>query len=134
MQGESSIVVSGGAGQHAGAEVLTEILNKGNIAQGWQTGNKLQPFYNQITYTYVENILILGPNLPSSKVNHQIVTSSNKRYLYAMGGRGDFPKEMYKLICTGTIDSCKWTKLNAELDRIYFVAIPIPNLANKLCN
>ena len=51
-----------------------------------------------------------------------------------MGGRGDFPKEMYKLICIGTIDSCKWTKLNAELDRIYFVAIPIPNLANKLCN
>ena len=41
------------------SEVSTEILNKGNIAQGWQKGNKLQPFYNQITYTYVQNILIL---------------------------------------------------------------------------
>ena len=41
VQGDSYIVVSGGLGRGVGKS--TELLNKGNIAQGWQKGTKLQP-------------------------------------------------------------------------------------------
>ena len=124
VQGESYIVVSGGVGR-AGVQ----LLNKGKIAQGWQKG-KLINKINHLLY-----IFILGPDLPFEVSYHQMVASPNKRYLYAMGGSIGFRKEMYKLICTGTIDTCKWTEISGGLKRYYFVAIPIPNaLAHKLCN
>ena len=69
--------------------------------------------------------------MPIGKVNHEMVSSPNKKSLYSIGGRG----ANLKFICTGAINTCKWTKIKGKLKRGRFVAIPIPNsLANKLCN
>ena len=74
-------------------------------------------------------------DLPVAKSHFQLVSSTDKKTLYAIGG---YYKEnsIYKFHCTGAIDTCKWTKSETtlRLGRSSFVAIPIPNsLADKLC-
>ena len=65
-----------------------------------------------------------------------MITSTNKEFLYAIGGHGANNKAIYKFSCNGDIKTCKWTKTNTELKygRYRFVAMPLPNtLAEKLC-
>ena len=106
------IVVTGG--DDGKGTRSTEVLDKSNIGQGWQR----------------------GPNMMVGKYHHQMVSSPDKKVLYALGGAND-KKGIYKLTCSGAINTCRWTKTRTSLKygRQDFVAIPIPNtLANKLCN
>ena len=77
-------------------------------------------------------------DFPVSKYDFQMVSSPDKKTLYAIGGigPGSSNKDIYKSDCNSDIKSCKWIKSNTELKygRDDFVAIPIPNsLADKLC-
>ena len=65
-----------------------------------------------------------------------MITSTNKEFLYAIGGHGANNKEIFKFSCNRDIKTCKWTKMSAELKygRNAFVAIPLSNtLAEKFC-
>ena len=82
---------------------------------------------------------ISGNDMPVSKSYFQMVSSADKKSLYAIGGASgkESGKEIYKFSCTGSINNCQWQKSNTALKygRYSFVAIPIPNsLADKLCN
>ena len=90
---------------------------------------------NPIAYTFS------GDDLPAVKHDHEMVSSADKKSLYAIGGystdgSGYSNKVIYKYQCPGAINTCKWKKIDTELKygRYRFVAIPIPNsLADKLC-
>ena len=77
---------------------------------------------------------------PVDKNRFQMVSSPDKKALYAIGGANgynDNTNDIYKFHCSGTISTCKWTKSETTLriGRSSFVAIPIPNvLADKLCS
>ena len=77
--------------------------------------------------------------MPVTNFYFQMVSSADKKSLYAIGGLGsnnDSPKEIYKFSCTGSINNCQWQKSDTTLKygRHRFVAIPIPTfLADKLC-
>ena len=83
-------------------------------------------------------------DLPVARVNFQMVSSPDKKVLYAIGGHvgsvglgaGYYTNDIFKFHCTGDINTCRWTKSETTLrfERHNFVAIPIPNsLAVKLC-
>jgi len=111
VNGKSYIIVTGGSLRS------TEVLDKNNVEQGWQKGDDF--------------------DIPVSKYVFQMVSSPDKKTLYAIGGIGSGSnKDIYKSDCNSDIKSCKWIKSNTELKygRDNFVAIPIPNsLADKLC-
>ena len=74
-------------------------------------------------------------DLPVFKYAFQMVSSPDKKALYAIGGSGSL-YEISKFHCPGDIDTCRWTKSEKTLKfgRSNFVAIPIPySLADKLC-
>ena len=75
-------------------------------------------------------------DLPVSKSHFQMISSADKKTLYSIGGYYNGQNDVYKLHCTGDINTCRWTKSETTLRirRVNFVAIPIPNsLAVKLC-
>ena len=107
-----------------------------------KVGSKVSPFSSthllaKDTYLPLIFICISGDDLPVTKFYFQMVETLDKTAVYAIGGDGDNPKDIYKFSCSGAINTCKWTKSNTALKygRWNFVAIPIPNsLADKLCN
>ena len=78
-------------------------------------------------------------DLPVFKYAFQMVSSPDKKALYAIGGQDgnrDTTNDIFKFHCPGAIDTCKWTKSETTLrfGRRDFVAIPIPDsLADKFC-
>ena len=76
-------------------------------------------------------------DLPVDKEDFQLVSSPDKKALYAIGGGiYDITNDIFKFHCPGDINTCKWTKSETTLrfGRSYLVAIPIPDsLAEKLC-
>ena len=83
-------------------------------------------------------ILVDDFDLPVVRVYFQMVSSPDKKALYAIGGydNGVGKNDIYKFHCTGAINTCRWTKSETTLrfGRSDFVAIPIPNsLAENLC-
>jgi len=115
VNGRTFIIVTGGSnGEYLRS---TEILDKSNVGQGWKTGDVF--------------------DLPVDKSYFQMVSSPDKKALYAISGyTGSYSKDIYKFQCTGDINTCRWTKSETTLrfGRSRFVAIPIPNsLADKLC-
>ena len=65
-----------------------------------------------------------------------MVSSPDKKTIYAIGGNADF-NDIYQSYCSGAINTCKWIKSNTALKygRNRFVAMYIPNaLADKLCD
>ena len=76
--------------------------------------------------------------MPVDRKNFQMVSSPDKKALYAIGGEYDynFANDIFKFQCSSDINTCRWTKSETTLRfaRNDFVAIPIPNsLADKLC-
>ena len=78
--------------------------------------------------------------MPVFKKNFQMVSSPDKKALYAIGGNDgnhDNTNDIFKFHCTDDINTCRWTKSETTLrfGREDFVAIPIPNsFADKLCS
>ena len=78
-------------------------------------------------------------DLPVDKSYFQMVSSPDKKALYAIGGfDGSGEKDdIFKFHCPDDMNTCRWTKSETTLrfPRHSFVAIPIPNsLADKLCS
>ena len=81
--------------------------------------------------------MYLGPNLLVEMGHHEMVASPNNQVLYTFGNEYWHQEDIYKLSCSGNINSCQWTKSNLKLKygREVSVAFRIPDsLANKLCN
>ena len=81
-----------------------------------------------------------GDDLPVDKRRFQMVSSPDKKALYAIGGwDGSISRTnvIYKFHCPGDIiNTCRWTKSETTLRyaRSDFVAIAIPNsVSDKLC-
>ena len=85
-------------------------------------------------------------DLPVVRVYFQMVSSPDKKALYAIAGGFDghfdghstltYSNDIFKFHCTGDINTCRWTKSETTLrfGRDAFVAFRIPNsLAEKLC-
>jgi len=117
INGKAYIIVTGGFNNNRDYLISTEVLDKNNVGQGWQKGDDF--------------------DLPVDKREFQMVSSPDKKALYAIGGwDGSYRNEIYKFHCSDSIQTCRWTKSKTTLryGRSYFVAIPIPNsLADKLC-
>ena len=134
---KSYIIVTGGWN---GAPLRsTEVLNKNNVGQGWQKG-KTQNFVSIFVYLIILHYISVDDfDLPVHKRYFQMVSSPDKKALYAIGGRdgnGDNNNDIFKFHCPGDINTCRWTKSETTLSfgRRDFVAIPIPNsLAEKFC-
>ena len=78
----------------------------------------------------------LGPNLPVSMVEHEMVASPNNQVLYTFGNQYSPREDIYQFSCSGNINSCQWTKsnLNLKYGRDDMVAFRISDsLANKIC-
>ena len=81
--------------------------------------------------------MYLGPNLPVNMAEHEMVASPNNQVLYTFGNDYRPREDIFKFSCSGSINSCQWTKSNLKLKygRHETVAFRIPDaLANKLCN
>ena len=75
---------------------------------------------------------------PVEKSNFQMVSSPDKKALYAISGHNgiNFSYDIYKFNCSGAINTCNWSKSETTIEfaRSGFVAILIPNsLADKIC-
>ena len=106
------------------------MLNK--VGKKVKTLSSFSIFVCLITFHYISGDDF---DFPVSKYDFQMVSSPDKKTLYAIGGYGS-SKEIYKSQCNGDINSCKWIKSNTELKngRGDFVAMSIPNsLADNLC-
>jgi len=117
VNGKTFIIVTGGWNGYYNYPRSTEVLDKNNVGQGWQKVNNF--------------------DLPVHKRYFQMVSSPDKKALYAIGGYGSRNRNsIYKFHCPGDINTCRWTKSETTLrfGRYDFVAIPIPDsLAEKLC-
>ena len=75
--------------------------------------------------------------MPVSKWHFQMVSTLDKKALYAIGGYDSgYSKDIFKFHCPGDINTCRWTisETTLKLGRSDFVAIPIPNsMADNLC-
>ena len=81
--------------------------------------------------------MYLGPNLPVEMAYHEMVSSPNNQALYTFDNGYGHQEDIHKFSCSGSINSCQWTKSNLKLKygREVSVAFRIPDsLANKLCN
>ena len=84
---------------------------------------------------FVVNHVTLVPDLPTRKERAELINANGN--LYLIGGRGDnIDKEILKLDCGTTLESCQWIQ-NGEIqvNRWGHVALNIPDsLANSMCN
>ena len=65
----------------------------------------------------------------------QLVASSGKRYLYAIGDF--FGASVYRLSCNEYIQECKWEKTDVQMkyERQLSVAMRVPDeFASQICN
>ena len=116
IEGRNYVVVVGG---YRFPNVLksTEVLDKGNLEQGW----------------------ISGDDLKRAGLRTFQMVGDGQGSLYAMGGYdvngGNGKSNIYKYQCNGDINTCVWIKIDAPAPfRGEFVALPITNeLAQNLC-
>ena len=89
--------------------------------------------------------------MPLNLTSMELVTSPDKKAIFAIGGIGqiqecnqngycydktNLSRDIFKFECPGAIDTCKWKKISTSLRyaRVNFAAFPIPNaLADKIC-
>ena len=118
IDGKQYIIIAGGSFQ-IDQKVLssTELLDRYDFSQGWQK----------------------GADLPTPLHSHQMVSSPDKKKVYAIGGKfgihaGEY--NIYQYTCSGDITTCQWNQIETKLKerRNAFVAMPIPeDLAEQLC-
>ena len=85
------------------------------------------------------NAFISGEEFPSHPIRGtQLVSSFDKQAFYTIGNEDtQSSMNMYKFSCQDNIYTCKWTKIDTELqvDRSSTVAIPITSTwVDKICN
>ena len=86
--------------------------------------------------------MIIGPELPVPLKLTQVIESEDGKSLYTVGGfslpdNTNYVKDIFKLVCEDTIDSCEWenTGVKLEIGRKKHVALPISkSLAQDLCH
>ena len=119
IEGQNYVVVVGGLqkrpGISAGKLKSTEVLDKGNLEQGW----------------------ISGDDLNQERWNTFQMVGDGQRSLYAIGGYGVYmyygKPNTYKYQCDGDISTCVWIKIDAAFHG-GFLALPISNeLAQNIC-
>ena len=116
IEGRNYVVVVGGYIFTRGLLKSTEVLDKGNLDQGWVSGDDL----NRAGLKWFQMV------------------GDGQGSLYAMGGYGAYgngKSVIYKYQCNGDISTCVWIKSDAASPfRGSFVALPITNeLAQNLC-
>ena len=125
LNGKTYILAAGGTWGGRFSDIRsTEILDKDQPQNGWITGDQFNlPFNNFEWYL------------------HQMVSSSDKKSVFGLGGYNDLNREVnniYEFACTGQdLDSCQWKDTNSTMKykRRGHVAFAIPNeLAIELCN